>query len=412
MTIQTITCPNCGKSIPLSETLSHQLREKIEKELQKEYEREYEKKEQKLKEQLKLLEKEKSKIENARAEIEREVAKRLDTERQKMYEQVKKAVKRDTEFELKMLKDQLAEKDKKLKEAKAAELAYTKKMMKLKEKEDSIELEIARKIEKEREKMKQRMLDNLKEEFRLKMREKDKVIEDMRKTIDELQRKVDQGPIQLQGEVLEIALEDQLRSKFPDDQIVPVPPGIRGADIFQKVYNYRGQPSGTILWETKRTKRWSKNWITKFKQDQRVVKADVAILVTEVLPQDISTFGQIDGVWITTPAFALGLAEALRAGLIQVYMERKVFEGKGGKLEGLYRYLSGPDFRRRIEAIVEAFKSMKEELEQEKRAMTRMWCKREKQIEQLIINTAGMYGDLQGIIGSSMPKIKMLEMEG
>ncbi len=284
-------------------------------------------------------------------------------------------------------------------------------MRELEEQKTKIELEVTRRIDAEREKIKQQALEILTEEHRLKDLEKDKLINDMRKTIEDLKRKSEQGSMQTQGEVLELDFEEFLKTKFPSDDISPVPKGMRGADILQKVYSRSGQYCGSIIWETKRTKSWSNAWIQKLKDDQREVKAEIAVLATEAMPKDINTFEQIDGVWVTNLTLAGSLAVALRTGLIKVAQARNAAISKDEKMEVLYKYLSGPEFKQKIEAIVEAFKSMKEDLEQEKRAIMRIWNKREKEIERVITNTVGMYGDMQGIIGSSMPKIKMLDLD-
>ena len=235
-------------------------------------------------------------------------------------------------------------------------------------------------------------------------------MESMRKQIEELRRKAEQGSQQLQGEVQELELEEILRAAFPFDSIEPVPKGIRGADVLQKVHNQSGHFCGTILWESKQTKAWSDAWIAKLKDDQREVKAEIAVILTTTLPKGVDAFNQVDGVWITNYKSLMGLTTALRINLIQLSNTKLASVGKGEKMEALYNYLSGVEFRQRIEAIVEAFSTMKQDLDQEKRAMTKIWAKREKQIERVVTSTAGMYGDIQGIVGASLPELKGLEL--
>ncbi|MEW6215586.1 MAG: DUF2130 domain-containing protein, partial [Nitrospirota bacterium] len=404
MTDQTIICPNCGKKIPLTETLSHQIKES----LIREFDEQIKEKEREIEKRKRLLDKEAQKLEESKKTIEHEIRERLKTERTKLLEEARKEVKTALEVDLRDLKEQIAEKDKRLEEAHKAELSFRKKMRELEEQKKSIELEVARKIDAEKEKIRQHALEIFSEEHRLKDLEKDKIISDMRKTIEDLKRKSEQGSIQTQGEVLEMDMEEILKTKFPYDDISPVPKGTRGADILQKVYSGNGQYCGSILWETKRTKSWSNGWISKLKDDQREIKAEIAVIATEAMPKEISSFALINGVWVTDLGLAGCLAGALRSGLIQVSQARMAAVSKDEKMEVLYKYLSGPEFKQKVEAIVEAFKSMKEDLEQEKRAMLRIWSKREKEIERVITNTVGMYGDMQGIIGTSMPKIKML----
>ncbi|MFQ5328588.1 MAG: DUF2130 domain-containing protein [Thermodesulfobacteriota bacterium] len=402
-----IRCPHCGTDIPLSKALSH----KIEEGIRQEYEAKAKTQDARIRAREASLEKERKELDAARRETDRVIAEKLKVERAALLKGVREKAREELQVELKDLKEESAEKERRLEAARKAELELRKKTRDLEEGKRNLDLELARKLDEEREKIRHQTLAMFSEEHRLKDMEKEKKIGDMLKTIAELKRKGEQGSMQTQGEVLELDLEALLRSHFPTDEIEPVPKGIRGADILQQVYNRSGQLCGTIIWESKRTKAWSDGWIAKLKDDQRAVKAEIAVIVTEVLPSGVTTFTRKEGVWITDFTLASSLAEVLRSGLTQLALAKLSAVGRGEKMEVIYNYLSGPHFRQRVEGIVEAFKSMKEELDQEKRAITRTWAKREKQIERVITNTAGMYGDVQGIIGASLPEIAMLELD-
>lgn len=231
----------------------------------------------------------------------------------------------------------------------------------------------------------------------------------MQKQIDDLKRRAEQGSQQAQGEVLELELETVLKEKFVFDAIEPVAKGVRGGDIVQSVMSPNGAFCGRILWETKRAKNWSAGWIAKLKEDQRRANADIAIIMTAVLPAEIKRFGQVDNIWVTDYESAFSLVEALRITLIQVANTKAVQSGQQNKMELMYDYLTGPRFRHRVEAIVEKFSDMRADLEREKKVMTKNWAKREAQIDGVIASTLGMYGDLEGIAGQVMPEIDGLE---
>ncbi len=231
----------------------------------------------------------------------------------------------------------------------------------------------------------------------------------MRRQIEDLKRKAEQGSQQLQGEAGEAELEAALRAAFPYDDIVPVAQGVRGADVHQVVIDSRGARCGAILWECKNARNWSDGWIAKLKEDQRTLRADVAVLVTASLPKSCTRFTFVDGVLVTDFSCAAALAAILRSNLLQLAQTRNAAVNKGEKLELLYRYLSGVEFRQRVEAIVEAFERMRDDLEQERRAAERQWAKRAKQIEAVTFNIAGMYGDLQGLV-PALPSIERLEL--
>jgi hypothetical protein len=249
------------------------------------------------------------------------------------------------------------------------------------------------------------------EGLKLKVAEKEQQISSMQRQIEDLKRKAEQGSQQLQGEVLEIALEETLRSKFPFDNIEPVGKGEFGGDVLQRVVNQMGQPCGSMLWESKRTKNWSDTWLPKLRGDQRAAKAEISILISEALPKDIETFGLLDGVWITGPRYAVPLAIALRQSLVEIASNRQAQEGQQSKMELVYEYLTGPRFRHRVEAIVEKFSDMQADLDRERKSMTRLWAKREAQIQGVIESTVGMYGDLQGIAGRALQEIEGLEVQ-
>ena len=242
--------------------------------------------------------------------------------------------------------------------------------------------------------------------------EKDQTITAMQKQIEELRRRAEQGSQQLQGEVQELELEAILTTKFPRDTILPVPKGEFGGDVLQRVVGPSGQVCGTILWESKRTKNWSDGWLPKLREDQRAAKAEIAIIISQVLPKDVETFGCVDTVWVAHPKVALPVAATLRQTLIEVACVRQANEGQQSKMEIIYQYLTGPRFRQRVEAIVEAFSSMKKDLDVERKAITRQWAKREEQIERVMQATVGMYGDFQGIAGRTLQEIEGLEFQG
>jgi hypothetical protein len=227
---------------------------------------------------------------------------------------------------------------------------------------------------------------------------------------DELKRKLEQGSQQTQGEVLEIELENRLKQEFPTDEIKPVPKGINGADIVQIVKTSRGQTCGTIIWETKRTKAWSNEWILKLKEDQRQMKAELAVIITQALPQAVKRFGHYDGIWVGEYDLALGLAYALRFQLLEVTSVKSAAVGKNEKMEILYTYLTGIEFKQRVEAILETFSSFQDDIEKEKRWFAQKWAKQEKNLRKVMDHTLGMHGDLQGIMGKAIGEIKGMEM--
>ena len=232
---------------------------------------------------------------------------------------------------------------------------------------------------------------------------------DMMRQIEDLKRKAEQGSQQAQGEVQELELEKELVALFPFDTIQPVPKGMQGADVIQEVISNSGNRCGSIIWESKRTKNWSDGWVAKLKDDQRTARADVAIIVTQSLPKDMRTFGFVDGVWVTNYTCFYGLALAMRQKIAELAFTRSMAASKNEQADVLFHYLTGVEFRQRVKAIVETFSDMKAELDKEKRVYERAWAKREKQLQVVLLNTTGMYGDLEGLIGPSMQSIPVLE---
>ncbi len=355
--------------------------------------------------QLALLQ-EKRALDDAKAAFEVEKARQLDAERQAIRDEAKKAALETSSAALRDLEERLKSKEGRLAEAEKAELQLRKEKIELDEQRRQFELELARRCEEIRDAAKKEK----DEEFHLKAAEKDKQLDDMRQQIAELKRKSEQGSQQAQGEVLELDLEAALRRCFSSDEIEPVAKGVHGGDAIQHVRDDAGHACGTIIWESKRTKSWSDGWLSKLKDDKLAAKAQIAVIVSTALPKDLAAFDCREDVWVTPPKYAVPLASALRKALIDTGTARRAVEGRHDKMSIVYDYLSGPEFKARVGSIVEVFTTMREDLETEKRTIQKQWAKREKQLDRVLANTAGLHGDLAGIIGKSLPTIDQLEL--
>ena len=380
MADQSIACPSCGKKIPLSRAL----RAEIETSLKAEFsERE--------------------------RELRGEFARALEADRERAEKDGVKKAEQKLANDLQALREQVKEQAGELEDARRVELALRKREQALERKQADLEVTIARTMADERAKIVTETEERAAEAHRLKDAEKERQFADMRRQIEDLKRKADQGSQQLQGEAGEDEIEAILRQAFPMDEIGGIGQGVRGADVHQVVVDARGARRGSILWECKNARNWSDGWIAKLKADQRALRADVAVLVTAALPKDCRRFTIIDGILVTDFACAGALAAVLRANLLELAQARNAAIQKHDTLELLHRYLCGVEFRQRVEAIVDAFTKMRQELEQERRAAERAWAKRAKQIDAVTFNVAGMYGDLQGLV-PSLPRIGSLEL--
>jgi hypothetical protein len=358
-------------------------------------------------------------IKEAKEALEAEVAERLKAERRKVAEEEAKKARAMFSLdlhhkaqELEDLKRLYNEREAKLAEAQKAQAEAVRKERELADARRELDLTIEKRVAEKQGEIQSRAKAEAEAALQLKVQEKEQTILSMQKQIEELKRKSEQGSQQLQGEVQELQLEALLRASFPHDTIAPVPKGEFGGDAIQHVTTPSGQACGKILWESKRTRNWSDGWLQKLREDQRVAKADAAIIVSQALPKSIDSFGQIDGIWVTSPKCSVALAIAVRCLLIEVTAARKSGEGQQSKMEAMYHYLTGPRFRHRVEAIVEKFGEMQADLDKERKAMQKSWAKRETQIRGVIDATAGMYGDMQGIAGRSLQEIEGLDFEG
>jgi hypothetical protein len=405
---QKIKCPECSASISIDDVLTSQISETIREEMeakQKSQEAELARKTEVLeKEMLKLAEAQK----NSEAEIAKEVAEKMEIEKIALLKSAKEEAGKESEAEKQMLEAELAAKSEKLREANEKELMLRKERNKLEEERQGFELEKQRQLDEARKQISEEASEKATEESRFVIAQLQKRLSDATKAKDDLSRKLEQGSQQTQGEVLELELEEVLRAEFPHDQILPVPKGVNGADIIQKVCDHSGSICGQIVWESKKTKAWSEGWIQKLKDDQRLIKADIAVIVSSVLPEGVKGIALRDGVWVCDIKFATSIAAALRHSLEAVSRERAMSVGKNDKMEILYTYLTGTEFKQRIEAIVEAFSAMDDSLKKERIAYERIWSEREKQIQRVIKNTVGIYGDLSGVV--QLQKIDSLEL--
>ncbi len=407
MTDANITCPKCGADIPLTEAVSHRLREQLEFE----FEKKREALNAAIAQRESKLAADKAALAQRAESVQAEISRQLDTERRKLLTDATRQAEEKLGLELKELRGRVNDQAGKLKAVQDTELELRKKQRQLEDAKATMELEVARKLDEERK----RIADNAREQAiaaeRLKLADKDHHITNLQKQIDDLQQKAGQGSMQAQGETLELALERQLVDSFRDDEITEVKKGQRGADVLQRVRTNAGLVCGSILWEAKRARNWSGDWITKLKEDQRAATAELAVIVTTCPPDGVRGIGHLDRVWICEPPFAVVLAAALRDGLIRTALQRTQDIDRSDKMVQLYDYLCGVEFRQHIEGVVESFVGLKDQLDSEQRAFARQWKEREKQLQKAIQHTAALYGGVQGIAGhNALPGIKSLEL--
>ena len=387
----TIKCPNCSHEFEATDAFRDEVQKDLNlkaKEWQTKKEEEFRKKEEAFQQQLsESLIKQKSTLE----------------------ESIRKSISNDFENKLKLLSDANIENEEKLKAARQKELEFLKKEQELKNKEAELEISLQKKLNEERGTITETIKKQEQEKNSLKIKELEKQLDDSKKLAEEMQRKAEQGSMQLQGEVLELALEELLKNTFPFDEIEEVGKGVKGADCIQHVRNALAQPCGKIIYESKRTKAFTNEWIDKLKSDMRATQADIAVIVTEVLPKDMDHFGMKDGVWICRFVDLKALAFLLRDSLIKIHSALATQDNKGDKMQLLYNYLTGNEFKQQIEAIVEGFVFLRESLIKEKLQMEKIWKEREKQLDKVLLNTTHFYGSVKGIAGNAVGDIKLLE---
>ena len=402
----TITCPRCRNEFEVTEVIRTQLSDQIREELEAEAAAGH----AALEAVRRQLEKEKVEIETARKGLDDQVRGQVEDARKELVTQARQQAKEDLAIELKDRDQQMDELRQKLKTTQDAELSLRKRERELQTRTEGLQLDVARQLDAEREKIRAEALKQSDQQHQFKEAEKERHIAELRRQIDDLKRKAEQGSQQLQGEVQELALEEMLRFTFPTDNVTPVPKGVCGGDSIQTVLEASGLSCGTILWESKRTRNWSHTWLAKLRDDQRAARATCAVIVSEALPDGVTAFALTDGVWVCSWSCVRALATALRVGLIEVAKSRLAVQSQHDKMELVYSYLSSREFHRRVSGVVEAFVSMQQDLESERRSMQRTWSKRDKQLQRALLNTAGLYGDLQGIIGASLPAIDGLSI--
>jgi hypothetical protein len=414
-----VICPKCKTEIRLTESLAAPLVEAT----RQQFEEKLSQKDEEIAQREQVLRDKEKRVSEAKRTLEKQVSdqvtEQLKTERLRIIEEESKKAKQASAAELESKARELADlqgilksREDKLAEAQNAQADLIRKERELDDSKRELELTVAKRVRDGLSEVRSQAQRDAEEGLKLKVAEKDQTIASMQQKIEELKRRAEQGSQQLQGEVLELELEKLLRAKFPCDTIEPVPKGEFGGDTIQRVVSQTGIMSGTILWECKRTKNWSNAWLAKLREDQRAAKAEISVIVSQALPEGIETFDMVDGVWITHPKAIVPVATILRHTLLQVNIARLISEGQQTKAEMVYQYLTGPRFRQRVEAIVEAFSSMQEDLDKERKAIMKQWAKRQAQIERVVGATVGMYGDLQGIAGKSLRELEGLELEG
>jgi len=404
----TIKCPNCAHEFPLEEAVSEEYKKELREQMviyKKQKEEEIARKEREWQSQLQKKD----------SDFVQQIKSEKEKLQQQLEESLRKTITSDFENELRMLKQNNKDNEEKLKTARQKELEFLQKEQALKNKEEELELSVQKKLQEERTKITEeiRKFEEQKTsakdtEYQLKVRELEKQLDDQKKLADEMRRKAEQGSMQLQGEVQELALEEMLRTAFPFDMISEVGKGVKGADCIQAVRNNFGQECGKIIYESKRTTSFGNDWIEKLKTDMRSLGADVAVIVTKTMPRDMDCFGIKDGVWICSFSEVKALAAVLRDGIVRVFTTAKSNENKGDKMHLLYNYLISNEFAEQWKAMREGFMSMRLSIQKERDAMEKLWKAREKQLEKVLLNAAHIRGSIEGISGTDV-NLNLLE---
>lgn len=405
-----INCPQCGTTIDINKLVYRQLQLQVTEEVSARFTND----KRKLELQVQALEKEKENIRQQQSDLERTIVegieKKLATEKSKLEKQIRDRIVEEKSEEIKSYREQLDEKIKEAKELNKLKADFQRLEREKNEIKDKIEAEAELKISTmiEQEKNKIRKAESEKNE--LKIAEKEHVIQQLRVQLAEASKKAEQGSGQLRGEVMETSLEDYLRQSFPTDVIEEIKKGVKGADCLHLVRNLQQLMCGSVYYETKRTKEFQTGWIEKFKTDMRARNADIGVLVTEVFPKGVERISMIEGIWVCSFEEVKGLCFVLRESLLMLSDAKSSQTNKTGKMEILYEYMISNEFRMQIEAIVEGFTSMQNNLVKERRAMEAIWKQRQKEIEKVILNTTHIYSSIRGIAGSAIKPIDELEL--
>ena len=352
----------------------------------------------------------KESAEQAQRDVALEVQRQVNARRAEIEQEAVKQANAEMATKMDAVQAQLTTKDEKLKAAQQGEIDALRLKAEAEDAKREVELDVARRLDEERAQVRESAIKERDEANRLKVAEKDKQLDDLREQIEELRRKGNTGSQQLAGEVLELDLVEILQHAFPTDRFERVTKGQSGADVIQTVLSPSGGRCGTILWESKRTKTWQNGWLSKLREDQRAVKADIAALATETLPAGVFTFAEMERVWVTSLATIVPVAAALRHGLLEVGTVRRAGALAESSKDQVFEYLMSAPFRQRLSRIVEGYEELRADLEREKKSMNSLWNKREKQLDRVLGGVSGLYGDLQGIAGSSLPTLDKLEL--
>ena len=391
----TVTCPKCGTEVKLTETLAAPMVAAVRADYEARIQRQDE---ASLAIQRRVSEREQ--------EVERTIAERVASVR--VRDRADAAA--EVAQQLADLECQLLQQRVKLGEAQQAQAQALRKERDLEERERALELTLEQRLQAALTTGRVAIMHDAEERNRLKLLEKDTLLQTMETKVAELQQKLTQGSQQVQGEIQEEYLKARLIEAFRADMVDDVAKGVCGADLIQTVTAADGTEAGVILYESKRTKTFSQAWLAKLREDGRAAKADVLVLVTQAMPKEVESFECVEGVWLCQPKYATALAGVLREALLRVHATKLAQAGQETKAVLVYQYMTGPRFRQRVEAVTEAFTALQADLDAERKALARIWAKRETQLERAVVHTAGLFGDLQGLSGRELADLDGLSL--
>jgi len=407
----TITCHNCATEINIEEALYTQLQKKFDLNMNKER--------KKYKEAMDSLHVKEQYLKNQQAEFDKKLSdaltQQLNIEKLKFQESMSKEIKetlmQENALQFKQLQEELDAKSKQVQELNASKAKIAKLEREKTEIESKVKADVAIEFNKQLEEERQKAQKRAQEISESKLKEKDEQLQQIKQQLEDAKRKAEQGSMQIQGEAQERSIEDYLTLKFKYDDITEIKKGAFGADCIEIINTPDFQNCGKICYESKNTKAFGSDWISKLKHDMLEAGADVGVLVTAVYPKDMDRMGFIDGIWVCSYEEFKGSVALLRAKVIETYIATRSQENRVDKMNLLYNYFTSNEFSLQLKSIVEGFVAMQDELNKQKRSVMASWKRQQKHIDTVLVNTTNMYGSIKGIAGNAIESVAALELE-
>lgn len=195
--------------------------------------------------------------------------------------------------------------------------------------------------------------------------------------VDDLNRQLEKKSGEQFGEEGELDLYAELVREFPSDDIERIGRGVKGADILHTVMDGE-RTAGCIVYESKNVSTWLNTFITQAKKYHTQYETPYVMVVSRVFPKKQRGMCVVDDVPVVEPRLAATLASVMREGILEIAKLRLTKVGADDKARELFAFVVGNEFQTRFRDMADAVEGLQNIQKAERTWHENQWSKQSR----------------------------------